>query len=30
LADNLWSWIVRVPTLLFVAYLLSGVKGVKK
>lgn len=30
LADNLWSWIVRVPTLLFIGYLLSGIKGVKQ
>lgn len=30
LAVNLWSWIVRVPTLLFIGYLLSGIKGAKQ
>lgn len=30
LVDQLWSWIVRGPTLLFMYYLLSGIKGVKK
>jgi len=27
---GLWLWIIRVPTLLFIYYLLSGIKGVKQ